>query len=368
MSNKKETRPELNAEQVQELRQRRRKARRKRAGVVIDRIFGFLMATVIVVGLACLGLEYVLVKGPSPALRDTFVMTMLETRRFGFIPRIFLTQQEVEEIRALKSVHQNVDFDPTLIQIASENEGEENPAQPVDGQSTGSPYGLVDEDGDGLILEEVHGRGFSGYMLIVLDPSRVFIANGGGGLTIETMAQNNGAIAGINAGAFYDPNGQGSGGKPEGLTIYDGVVASYGYGCDPIAGFDENHILHVGYHTLEQAVNSGIVSCVSFGPPLIINGNPADPAELVSGVNPRTAIGQRADGAILMLVIDGRQGASMGANYTDCMEMMLQYGAVNASNMDGGSSTVMYLNGQVINSPSSATGGSRWLPNAFLVR
>jgi exopolysaccharide biosynthesis protein len=50
------------------------------------------------------------------------------------------------------------------------------------------------------------------------------------------------------------------------------------------------------------------------------------------------------------------------------MEMMLQYGAVNASNMDGGSSTVMYLNGQVINSPSSATGGSRWLPNAFLVR
>ncbi len=368
MSNKNDRRPELTPEQVDELKSRRKKARRKRAGVVIDRIFGFLMTTVIVVGLACLGLEYVLVKGPSPALRDTFVMTMLETRRFGFIPRIFLTEQEVKDIRAFNTEHETVSFDPTLIQIASENEDPGMTAETPEGQTAGDPYGLVDEDGDGLILEEVHGRGFSGYMLIVLDPSRVFIANGGGGQTIETLVQSNGAIAGINAGSFYDPNGQGTGGKPEGLTIYDGVVASYGYGCDPIAGFDDRHILHVGYHTYQDAINSGVISCVSFGPPLIVNGNPSEPNLLVSGVNPRTAIGQRADGAILMLVIDGRQGASMGANYTDCMEMMLKYGAVNACNMDGGSSTVMYLNGQVINSPSSATGGSRWLPNAFLVR
>ena len=74
-------------------------ARKRKVKTVIDRIFGFFLATGIVVGVACLGLEYVIVKGPSPALCETFVMTMLETRRFGFIPNIFLSEEEVAAIK-----------------------------------------------------------------------------------------------------------------------------------------------------------------------------------------------------------------------------------------------------------------------------
>ncbi len=100
---------------------------------------------------------------------------------------------------------------------------------------------------------------------------------------------------------------------------------------------------------------------------LIINGEAVDPAALPSGVNPRTAIGQRADGAVMMLVIDGRQVHSMGATYADCMNIMLDHGAVNAINMDGGSSTSMYYNGAYVNKSSAKT-GPRELPTAFLFK
>ena len=87
-----------------------------------------------------------------------------------------------------------------------------------------------------------------------------------------------------------------------------------------------------------------------------------------SGINPRTGIGQRADGAVLMCVLDGRQIHSIGASYGDLRDVMIDFGAVNADSLDGGSSTVMYFNGEYLNSPSSASGTSRYLPNAFLIR
>ena len=101
---------------------------------------------------------------------------------------------------------------------------------------------------------------------------------------------------------------------------------------------------------------------------LISNGTPTPSEYLVSGINPRTAIGQRADGAVLMLVIDGRQVHSAGATYQDCVDIMLDYGAVNACNMDGGSSTAMYYQGKYVNSISSSNGQCRPLPNAFMFK
>ena len=85
-------------EQELEKLKRKKKAKRKKTMRVIDRIFGFCIATGVVIGCACLALEYVIVKGPSPALRDTFVNTMLETRRFTWIPNIFLSEEEVGNI------------------------------------------------------------------------------------------------------------------------------------------------------------------------------------------------------------------------------------------------------------------------------
>ncbi len=87
---------------------------------------------------------------------------------------------------------------------------------------------------------------------------------------------------------------------------------------------------------------------------------------LGDGVNPRTAIGQRADGAILLLVINGRQIDSLGATYDDLIDIMLEYGAVNASNLDGGSSSLMIHNGEYITN-SAYIFGERVIATSFLV-
>jgi len=189
----------------------------------------------------------------------------------------------------------------------------------------------------------------------------------GEALTLEEMVNKYGAIGGINAGGFKDEGGSGLGGQPEGLTVIDGVCYGDTNGESVFVGLDDQGIMHVGYYTAWSAEVNNIKNGVSFGPVLIINGEPVNPSSLPSGVNPRTAIGQRSDGAILMLVIDGRQAHSMGATYQDCMEIMLSRGAVNAINMDGGSSTSMYYNGEYVNRNSS-TAGARPLPTAFLFR
>jgi len=126
----------------------------------------------------------------------------------------------------------------------------------------------------------------------------------------------------------------------------------------------------VGNFSGETALDRKIVTAVSFapGPLLVVNGKAMNEnGKLGGGLNPRTAIGQRSDGAILLLVVDGRQTHSLGATYDDLVDIMLSFGAVNAANLDGGSSTRMHYNGERINQCASMI-GQRGLPNAILIR
>ena len=348
---------------------RSKEERQKKAIGVINKILGFLVVTVILIGVAGLSLEYVLVKGPSPSLRDTFVMTMLETRRFGFMANIFLSDEEVAEIKSRNTSTEVVEQDISLINIHGQGteseEGEEgSAAEAID-------YGLVDEDGDGIIIDQVVKKLCTGYMMIVQDPSRVFVGKpdsfGGSGLSVENMCKKYDAIGGINGGGYYDDGGGGTGGIPTGLTVSEGVFYNESSDADCFIGFDEEGILHVGYMTAEQAHQSSIRDGVTFslGPILVANGLPVNATGITTGMNPRTAIGQRADGAVLMLVIDGRQAQSAGATYADLTEIMLDYGAINACNLDGGSSTAMWFDGEYVNNCST---NPRTLPTCFLVR
>lgn len=112
-----------------------------------------------------------------------------------------------------------------------------------------------------------------------------------------------------------------------------------------------------------------VVEGISFGPALIVNGE-----KMITrgdggwGVGPRTAIGQRKDGTVLFLVIDGRQpGYSVGATLRDIQNIMYEEGAVIAANLDGGSSSTLYYNGKVINKPADLL-GERMIPTAFVVK
>ena len=132
-------------------------------------------------------------------------------------------------------------------------------------------------------------------------------------------------------------------------------------------GFNQDDVMIISKMSASEAKKKGIRDAITFGPRLIVNGEPANVKGQSSGLNPRTAIGQRADGAVLMLVIDGRQASSLGATYSDLIKVMVEYGAVNAINLDGGSSSLMYYRGNYLNNGVVLT-GSREMPTAFIVR
>ena len=334
---------------------------------VLGRTLLVLLETVVLLAIVLYGVMYVLAKGPSPTARDIFVMSVRETSAVGFLADIFFTPEEIAAIEAKEAEAEYIETDTSLIVIPTEPAGDQVGTGPV-----ADEWGLVDEDGDGIIIDKVTGEGYNGFMMVILDPSRVIMGSrpelfGGRGSTVAEMAEHFGAVAAINAGGFEDLNGEGSGETPNSLVVFEGQIYYGEKGVqNGFVGLDSNHILHVGTLYPDAIRDRDIQYGVSFGPVLISNGEITQQAKDGSGVNPRTAIGQRSDGAILMLVIDGRQLTSLGATYGDLAEIFLDYGAVNACNLDGGSSTLMWYEGEYLNNCASVI-GIRPVPTTFLV-
>lgn len=224
-------------------------------------------------------------------------------------------------------------------------------------------------------IEEVDGEGFHGYLLSVRDPKKIRLVvpiKRGRGEKVSSMVKRTGAIAGVNAGGFSDPNWRGNGFKPIGLVISDGKILYNGLGNKnsvQIVGIDKNGKMLAGKYSIDELMDLGIAEAVSFSPRIIVNGKGLIPNRSQGwGIAPRTVMGQREDGTILFLLIDGRQpGYSIGATLYDAQEILLEHGAVIAANLDGGSSTVLVTgNGEIVNKPSSSS-GERYLPTGFLV-
>ncbi|MEK5396924.1 MULTISPECIES: phosphodiester glycosidase family protein [unclassified Paenibacillus] len=223
-------------------------------------------------------------------------------------------------------------------------------------------------------IENVSGTGYSGYVMIVNDPTKVRLGipdKVGSGEKVTSMVKRTGAIAGVNGGGFADPNWKGNGFKPIGIVISQGKLYYNGLGgkkSTQIVGLDKQGKMVAGNYTLDEINNMGVQEAVTFSPRLIVNGKGLiKNAAEGWGIAPRTAMGQRADGAIIFVVIDGRQPTySIGANLYDVQQILLKHGAVIAANLDGGSSTVLVKDNEIMNKPSSQY-GERYLPTAFLV-
>lgn len=350
---------------------RKKKSKAYSVWGVIGKVLLFLVETVLLLVIALYGVMFVLAKGPSTTARDLFVMSVRETSAMGWLANLYFTDEEIAQIENQKEVEDFIETDTSLIQIPKETEPQEGENPTEDAGPKPDAWGLIDEDGDGIIVEAVKGEGYSGYMMVVLDPSRVIVGSvpesyGGRGYTVEEMVLHFDAVAGTNAGGFHDPNGTGNGSIPDTLVVFEGKVHYAGFGTRKgFVGIDSNHILHVANKITEAEIKEKDIQYgVCFGPVLVANGEPCDVN--ISGVNPRTAIGQRSDGAILMLVIDGRQVISMGATMQDLIDIMMDYGAVNACNLDGGSSTLMWYDGDYVNNCASVI-GIRPVPTAILV-
>lgn len=228
-----------------------------------------------------------------------------------------------------------------------------------------------DSDNNDYKIIEITGKKYDGYLVAVYEPSRVKAVCtenlGKSGQYLTTMAKNNDALIAINGGGFNDPNFSSTGGQPLGITVCDGVYKTTDLysGAGGIIGFTEDDTLVLGKMSLTEAKNKGIRDAVTFGPYLIVNGKAS---EVVGnggwGTAPRTAIGQRKDGIVLFLVLDGRTASKPGADMDDLIEIMQNYGAYNAANLDGGTSSVLVVNNVIVNDPIDSTGAHKTRPIA----
>ena len=308
---------------------------------VLLRVLLVLFTLILLLILAAYSICNLIFNGPSPAARDVLTMSMRESSGMKWFPAIFIGEEAVKDIQASVSA--------TLPDDVS------NSSQIViqDGSNNVTTEEWKDYP-DGIRIENVYGDTYNAYVMLIRDPGAVYMATSSDpfslevpGTRIHQQILTEGAIAAINAGAFFD-NGTSSpmvGSVPEGLVIADGKVM-WETGKAPqegFVGFNKNNVLVVAKTmTAQKAMELEIRDGCCFGPVLIMDGNVnVEAYNENSGYNPRTAIGQRADGTVLFVCIDGRQAGSLGGTYGDIIDIMIEYGAVNACNLDGGSSTVM---------------------------
>ena len=359
------------------------KPAKKKSGLLgrIVRRFFLLLFTIVILAVValCMVLDMVF-NGPSESARKLLVMSLTEASATKWVPGLFLDDELVEEIR-------------TNVEVVEMDEFSDTSQIVID--TSGAITGESDEWAnypDGIKIEHFSGRTYDAHVMIIRDPSQVYMATSTEsfsynipGTRITEEIENEGAIAAINAGAFFD-DGTASpkvGSVPLGL-VYAGGKCVWTQGTPNergFAGFNKDNVLVVAQDlTQAQAEAQGIRDGCGFGPVLIMNGEVNMEAyNNNSGFNPRTAIGQRADGAVIFVCIDGRQAGSLGGTYADIIDIMVEYEAYNACNMDGGSSSVMMYRDsrglfgeagqvQMINNYSLLQSQPRRMPNFWMVR
>ena len=313
-----------------------------------------------------------------PVARQTLVTTLLETGQLKFLVSWFLSPEEIQAVVNSNSMEVMTDkVNSALISVSAADDKKE------DGNG-GS--------GEDIEIIKVAGRNYSATLMKVKDPSRISLASiypwRDKGVTLDELVNADNAVAGINGGLYDSQNN--TGGKPLGVVVSKGEIQRnepQECGGLVLVGFTEDNILQIidingmNKRDVENLIKENrIRDAVCFQEEysdsnnhfvqLIINGNVRGMNGLGSGLNPRTAIGQCADGSVLLLVTDGRgKSGHLGASAADLIEVMEKYGAVNAANLDGGSSSCMYYEGEyLMPSVTFYYSNNSWrLPVAFVV-
>mgnify|MGYP004635788993 CR=1 FL=1 len=322
--------------------------------------------------------------GPSPTARNQLTMTLIEASATKWVPALFIGEDAVADIRT-SIVDAELKDDVTDVNTVIINRNNK-----ISGNDEWADHP------DGIHIEKIAGDNYNAHVMVVRDPAQVYLgistqtgfSTNTPGKRLTAAIEDEGAIAAINAGAFNDDGTAGShvGSIPEGLVYSQGncvwKTGAPPNGITGFAGFNEDNVLIVHKENISQAQAEelNIRDGCCFGPVLIMNNEiNMEAYNNIAGLNPRTAIGQREDGAVIFVCIDGRQPGSKGGDYADIIDIMVEYGAVNACNMDGGSSTVMMYRDtygkygtagqvQMINSYSLLQAEPRRMPDFWMVR
>lgn len=287
--------------------------------------------------------------------KELWVQTAMTTMNHQYLATWFMSDTEINEIMKSLEVVNNEDSELNAIELPKVEEVKEDD-KPKENQ---------------INVDKISGSTYVGYVMTISDPSKVKFVDSrkaNMGTKLSEICKKHNAIAGINAGGFTDPNGGGMGHQLCEPTIIDKKLL-YGNRSQKMSliALTEQGELVLGKYTYQEAMDIGIQSGLQFGPFIIVNGHNQIQKANAGGLHPRMAIGQRKDGTMIFVCVDGRQpGYSIGATQLELQNIFEKYGAYNAANLDGGSSATMYYDGKVINKTSTPI-GERYLPNAIIV-
>lgn len=321
--------------------------------------------------------------GPISTFRDWWITTAMTTMSHQYLAEWFFDEETINEVLAKNQIEETEETtDTSLIVIEDQEEEIEEEIEyqneyekQLFAKNLDKEEYNIHAEGEGYRILEIEGKGYEGYLAVIYDPANVKVATskyiGRMGQYLTDISKENNAIIAINGGGFLDENSKGNGSTPLGIVMAEGELIANNNNTvgGGLVGLDKDNKLVIGKMSVNEAKEKGIRDAVTFAPFLIVNGE----ASKIRGnggwgTAPRTAIGQRKDGTVLFLTLDGRRLTKPGASIKDLIEIMQNYGAYNAANLDGGTSTAMVYNHELVNDPIDASGNhrTRHIATAFI--
>ena len=308
---------------------------------------GIIFTTLFITGLS---IFLFLFYGPWPGFRNFWITSAMTTMSHKYLATWFYSDETIQKVlENNKIIEVGEVTDPDLIKFKKYN------GSMLIFKNKYEKEILTKDKGNDLYkIINVSGKTYQGFLVAIYDPSKVKVAVssnvGRTGQYATKMASDNKAILAVNGGGFANAPGDTTGGRPTGVTISNGkVITDNTYSSDAQSGgligmTTDNKLVLIKNATASKAKQMNVRDGVSWGPFLIVNGKKSFiKGNGGWGYAARTAIGQRQDGIILLLVVDSNSTRTKGASMTDLTEIMSNYGAVNAANLDGGTSSVMVL-------------------------
>lgn len=362
-------------EDINNLIEKERKSKNKKSGNKKMKLWQKIVVLLICIGLVFGSILGFLLYGPYPKFRHWLITTAMTTMNHQYLAKWFYSDKTIDDVLKKNYVKESgegtdtskvtfVDYSKTKVMYKNKYEKE---------------ILTKDKDNDLYKLININDGSMRGYLVVIYDPSKVKMETassmGSKGEMLVSMAKRTNSVVAMNASGFIDPNYNSNGGRPYGVVIKDGKIvsnlekANVGGG---VIGFTKDNKLILGKMSGEEALKKGVRDAMEFGPYLIVNGKPSFiKGNGGWGTAPRSAIGQRQDGIVLFLVMDGRDYAHGidGVGMVELTEILAKYGAYNASNLDGGTSSGLVINGELINKPVNGSGEklTRAIPDAWVV-
>lgn len=297
---------------------------------------------------------FVMMYGPWDYVRNLYVTTAMQTRSHKYLAKIFYSDETIEKIMSnnyIVSINEDVNLDDIVIDTKEKTSYKDEYEEEL----------LTRDNPDDLYkVIDVKVGNAKGYLVAIYDPTKVrllrtkkFDAGTFGERVVDLCERYGGTIC-INGGGFANGLDNGSD-IPIGFVIDEGEVVwplnNEDYRGNIIGITGEGKLKLMNNANGEEAISAGIQYGVEFGPFLIINGKSVKIEGTPYGVANKCVIAQRKDGVMMFLVTEGETYID-GASLQDVLDVLEKYGAYNAANLDGGQSTSLVINNELINTPN----------------